>query len=443
MTETGDRAGMENVFSVRGFGAAGDGRGRDDEAFQRAVDACHAAGGGLVLVPPGDYLCATVELRSRVNLHLLPGAVVCACTDEADYRARGRGALFYAENAENVSLTGRGCVHGQGESDQRAPFRPRMVKLVACRDIHIEGVTFLYAPGWTIHLLGCDTAMLRGLSILNNPRLINTDGIDPDCSRNIHISDCRIVAGDDCIVVKTTRAEPCSDVLVTNCTLETTCAALKIGTETLGPISNILFSNCVVRNTRAALAVYVKDGATVENISFNNISIETGRHNEFPLYATVERRFPDSPLGAIRNLFFSNLFIRTRGRCILHGHPEAPLENVVMSNVALTVCEPEDPAAHRPPRGAARVSPETAAVEHPEAPAALHFARVRGLSLNEVSVTRAPGAGAGQALFASDNTEMALRGFRSAPGGPGDAGPAVAIVNCPGALVDGRRHKGA
>ncbi|MFD9904796.1 right-handed parallel beta-helix repeat-containing protein [Streptomyces sp. NPDC059063] len=64
--------------SVRAYGAKGDGTANDAAAFQAALDAVYAAGGGQVTVPAGTYLLSTLPLRIRRNtrLTMLPGAVL-------------------------------------------------------------------------------------------------------------------------------------------------------------------------------------------------------------------------------------------------------------------------------------------------------------------------------------------------------------------------------
>src|SRR5690348_11368222 len=52
------------VYDVRDFGAIGDGTTLDTAAVQRAIDACHGDRGGIVLVPAGDFLIGTIELKS-------------------------------------------------------------------------------------------------------------------------------------------------------------------------------------------------------------------------------------------------------------------------------------------------------------------------------------------------------------------------------------------
>jgi hypothetical protein len=47
-----------DLFSVRDFGAKGDGKTDDTTAFQKALDAAGQAGGGVVFAPRGNYFFA-------------------------------------------------------------------------------------------------------------------------------------------------------------------------------------------------------------------------------------------------------------------------------------------------------------------------------------------------------------------------------------------------
>ena len=373
------------------FGAKGDHQTRDDHAIQKAIDACHQSGGGTVLLPSGDYLAGTIQLKSNVTLHIDSGATLWASVEREDYDASSCKSLILGENLDNISITGRGKINGQGISDERPDFRPCMIYLLECKNILIEGITIEYASQWTIHLFRCDTANIRGVTILNNINRLNTDGIDPHCSKNVHISDCHIVAGDDCIVLKATEEYPCENITVTNCTLETTCAALKLGTETHGDIKHCTFSNCVIRNTRHGIAFYMKDGGTMDSIIFSNITIETyaddkrKRSGEWPIFMNLEKRHPTSKVGRIRNVTFSNIFIHTRGRCFVEGMQEMPIENLTFDNITIMVEDFEDVTTIRKPRGG-RASKKTATTEYDAIPAHLIFAHIRGLTLRHVKI---------------------------------------------------------
>jgi polygalacturonase len=55
------------------------------KALQAAVDACAAKGGGVVVIPPGEFLTGSIELRSNVTLEIAGGAVLRGSPDLADY----------------------------------------------------------------------------------------------------------------------------------------------------------------------------------------------------------------------------------------------------------------------------------------------------------------------------------------------------------------------
>jgi polygalacturonase len=272
--------GSTAMFSVRDFGAKGDKQSNDRAAIQAAVEACSKAGGGTVYFPAGDYLSGTIRLLSNVTLQLDAGATLWASTEPSDYEGR---RLLVADEQEHISIVGSGTIHGQGTADygsrwgvpDRPPFRTGVLLFQKCRHVAIRGVTILYSDSWAVHLKRCETVFIDGVTILNNIHRLNSDGIDPDSCRDVHISNCHIVAGDDCIVLKSTEPYSCENVVVTNCTLETTCTALKLGTESRGDFRDVHFSNCTIRDTPVGIGFYMKDGTTMERVTFSDISIET------------------------------------------------------------------------------------------------------------------------------------------------------------------------
>lgn len=79
------------VASVRTFGAVGDGIADDAPAIQRAIDSASAAGGGIVHLPQGLYLCeSSLQLRPTVS-------VLGAGWGVAVIASRAPGAALFAE----------------------------------------------------------------------------------------------------------------------------------------------------------------------------------------------------------------------------------------------------------------------------------------------------------------------------------------------------------
>jgi polygalacturonase len=389
-------ADFAHVHNVKAFGAAGDRATSDTRAIQKAIDSAAAAGGGTVWFPAGTFLSGTLVLRSNVTLHLSPGAVLLGSPRIADYSP---AHLIFAEGVENVAIEGGGTIDGNGDAFFDRELKPlkRPSPLIEIRDaknVRIDGVTVRRAPAWTIHPKNCDGVKIRGISLLNNLRAINSDGIDPDSCRNVIISDCHIEAGDDCIVLKTTnrggKVLPVENVVVTNCVLVSAASALKLGTESHGDFRNCVFSNCVIRDSRTGIALLAKDGATMENIRFSNIAMTTapkwGQGVEWPIVVDIEKRTAQSRLSRIRNIDFSDITIATKGRVMVTGLPESPIERISFRNIAISVLGYEEIAKVRKMRGGSHsVAPSTP--DYGSIPAVLIFANANRVTVDNVSVT--------------------------------------------------------
>ena len=72
---------------------------------------------------------------------------------------------------------------------------PKTVAIKLCQYVTIRGVTVKNSPNYSISLWGADYVNVDGVTILNGL----ADGIDPDASRYVRISNCYIDAHDDAI----------------------------------------------------------------------------------------------------------------------------------------------------------------------------------------------------------------------------------------------------
>ncbi len=423
---TGVTAATSDVFDVKAFGASGEGKALDTAAIQKAIDAATAAGGGTVHFPTGRFLSGTLTLKSNVTLELSPGAVLLGSTRMADYRIKH---LLYAQGAENIAIVGQGTIDGQGDAffdEKMHPAENRPSPLVELWDSHgirIEGITIRNAPAWTLHPKNCDDVKIRGVSLLNNLRAVNSDGIDVDSSRNVIISDCHIEAGDDCIVLKTTRrgegeVKPTENVVVTNCVLVSAATALKLGTESHADFRHILFSNCVVRNSRSGIGLFTVDGATIEDVRFSQIVMTTApkwkEGLEWPILFDVGRREPNSRLGRIRDVGFSDIAIYSKGRVIVTGVPDSLLENVSFRNVTMRETDYENIKGAKKMRGRAKAVSD-GSPEYGATPAAMIFAYVNGLTLSDVAVSwpSVDGAPERHAIYGDHLSDVSITGLRA------------------------------
>ncbi len=375
----------------------GDGKTLVTAPVQQRIDACHAAGGGRVCFPPGRYLIGSLELKDHVYLELSAGAVLLGSRNMADYT---RPALIYANGARNFGILGRGTIDGNGESFWKGKSKPlvrpdRLLLLEDCSQIRIQDVTLLNSPNWNLELLRCDHAWIDGVTI-NSPRQApNTDGIDPNSSSNIFISNCHIDTGDDAICLKSVGERPTENIVVQNCVLISDDSAIKIGTRTEAPIRHALFNNIVIRNSRYGIAFYAKDGGNCEDIRFSNILIETEGEAKFDpdrpgstyaLFLDVERRNTSGPVSRIQDIYFNSISIKSfNARCAIQGLPEQPIRRLRLDNITYTQQRHSTFEGSVKPRGVSSLSSQTRN-DFTHVPANFTFAYVDGLNISGLAV---------------------------------------------------------
>jgi hypothetical protein len=354
-------------YSILDYGAVGDGETLDTQAIQQAIDACHGAGGGRVVLPAGrTYRSGSLWLRGCVDLHVERGATLAGSEDIDDYTAQAfpkaddpdrRGwAMIVADGADDIAITGGGVIDGRGVTfmaDLRQYHykpthrRPHLVRLSEGQRITIRDITLRDSANWALHLSGCEDVVIHAIRILNDLRLPNCDGIDPDHCRRVRISDCYIQAGDDCIVIKNRLeapdAGPSEDITITNCVLMSTSTAIKIGTESIDDFRNIVITGCVIRSSNRGLSIQLRDRGTVENVLFANCTVETryfapnwwGRSE--PIYVTAIHRAPGTALGRVRNVRFQNLLCRSENGVFIAGSEDSPIEGLVLDGVRVEI----------------------------------------------------------------------------------------------------------
>ena len=411
------------VCDARSYGARGDGKTLDTAAIQRAVDAC-AANGGAVVLSGGTFLSGTIVLKDHITLRILPGAVLQGSSRIEDYvpyppedvaaifvdgstQNKGNGPyhLIHAQNARDVAIDGGGIIDGNGQafwdSDpgrgwiaRRARPSP-LIETVRAVGLRIENVTIRNAPGWTIHPLESSQIQIRGVTIRNDGRGPNTDAINIDSSANVLIRDVDIEAGDDCVVLKTTarrgRPTPATrNVIISGVICSSDDQGIKIGTESQGDFRDILIRDVLVyhapsiyRAPTAALSFSMVDGANFENLIVSDIIIRDAATPFFLRLGNRGRGQVTPTPGTLRNVQFSNI-VATGGTLAssITGLPSHFVENVSLENIDITMIGGSRKA---------RVSVPEAAGDYPHAPMfgplpafGLYARHVRDLNLTNV-----------------------------------------------------------
>jgi Glycosyl hydrolases family 28/Pectate lyase superfamily protein len=389
-------------FDVRDYGATPDGKTKSTEAIRKAIDAAVAAGGGTILFPPGQYLTGPIRLKSNITLLVDAGAVLKFSADFDDYlpmvRTRWEGTevtgfspLISADKAENIAIHGRGVLDGQGEAwwsyfralkqdrkktgvwktdskwqqefirqnaDLELPDDPEMLKMgflrppfiqvLDCKNVSIEDVKIVNSPFWTINPVYSDNVTVRGVTIDNPNDSPNTDGIDPESCRNVHISDCHINAGDDCVTIKSGRDRqgrrinrPAENYTITNCTMLHGHGGVVIGSEMSGGVKKIAVSNCVFEGTDRGIRIKTTRGrgGVVEDVSVSNIVMKDIRGEAITLnmfYTDVPPEPVTDRTPRFKNIHLSGITGDAEQAGVLLGLGESPLEDVSLSDIHLT-----------------------------------------------------------------------------------------------------------
>ena len=359
------------VFDVMKYGAVGDGRALDTAAVQRAIDAAASAGGrAQVLLRGGKkFLVGTLELKGGIDFHLADDAQVVASLRRQDYAgglagsvegatmASAAGALISAEGARGLKISGTGSFQGRarkfmtrydevGEWWIPGPFRPKMFVLTECNDLEVTGITFAEAPNWGLHMLGCERVLVDGVKVRNLLDVPNCDGIDPDHCRDVVIRNCDIVAGDDAVVVKTSRQTkdygPAARIRVHDCVMETQDAGVKIGTETTSEIFDVRFERCKIKTSSRGLCIQLRDEADVHDVVFRDIEFRS-RFYSAPWWGrgegisfTALPRTATTKVGKLYGVRVEDVRGVAENSVRVSGTAESPVKDVTFERVAVT-----------------------------------------------------------------------------------------------------------
>jgi polygalacturonase len=392
--------GGTGLFDIRTYGAVGDGKAVDSPAINKAIEAAAAAGGGTVVFPAGTWLSFSIHLKSHVGLYLAHGATILAAEsplpgsttgynggtyDAAepnapweDYQDYGHNhwhnSLIWGEGIIDISITGPGVIYGKGLSfganrvargnypiyvAEQAGVGNKSIALKNCHNVLLRDFSILKGGHFGLLLTGVDNLTIDNLTIDTD-----RDGMDIDCCRNVHVSNCTVNSPwDDGICPKSSYAlgyaRATENVTITNCYVTGTyelgtlldgtskkfapdarvgrTGRIKCGTESNGGFKNITISNCVFDGCNG-LALESEDGALCEDIAVSNITMRD--IVSAPIFVRLGARLrgpkETTKVGEMRRILISNVTsynAQSRLCSILSGIPDYLIEDVKLSGI--------------------------------------------------------------------------------------------------------------
>jgi polygalacturonase len=281
-------------------------------------------------------------------------------------------SLIWGEDIHDFSITGPGLIWGKGLSRgtstsaigpvfiaEQPGVGNKSIALKNCRNVLLRDFSVLKGGHFGLLLTGADNLTIDNLKIDTDH-----DGMNIDCCRNVRVSNCTVNSPwDDGICLKSSfalgYARSTRNVTITNCwvtgwlelgtvlqgTYKKFDAALrtygtgriKCGTESNGGFINIAISNCIFEGCMG-YALESVDGARLEDVAITNTTMRDLGTGPIFLRLGARLRGPkkSTSVGAMKRILIDNLVCHNAPRSvcsILSGIPEAPIEDVKLSNI--------------------------------------------------------------------------------------------------------------
>lgn len=380
------------LFNIVDFGAVPNDSIINTLQIQNAIDSCFRHGGGTVYIPSGVFITGTIELKSKVNLHLESGAELKGSSNISDYKEyktenydKTHYGIIYSYKAVDVTISGEGTINGNeevffdwekpkniewggiqntrqkenyraiktgiGDGPVMPKERPRqMIIFSECANVKVSNVKLIKSPFWTLHFADCDGILVTGIKIWASMYTPNSDGLDITSCNNVIISDCDIRTGDDAIAITgyayhfelpgyNNLRHISENIVITNCNLQSSSSAIRIGFLDQNTIRNIHISNINITNSNRGIGIFLRDEGSIENITISQVNIETRLHtgdwwgNGEPIHISAVRGNPEAQLGQIKNVTFRDINCMGESGILVYGSDESKIEDVKFEHI--------------------------------------------------------------------------------------------------------------
>jgi hypothetical protein len=330
------------------FGIKSNGTTLNTTSIQKAINYINENGGGRLVFSVGRYLTGTIQLKSNVTIRLEEGAVLVGSTNIYDYNNNNPyTALVYAEKEQNIGITGKGVIDGQGRevaynlidqihngiikddlrNDRPATRRPRAIYLRECKNIEITDITIKNSADWVQVYDQCQNLKIDRITV-DSKAFWNNDGMDIVDCKDVKVTNSFIDATDDGICFKSHDATKMGEnVEVRNCVVRSSANGFKFGTVTAGGYKNFKIINNKVYDTyRSAITIATPDGGVIENILVDSLySYNTGN----VIYLRIGARRDKSHIGSMNGITIQNVYAEVPNTKPDAGYEyEGPIEDL-------------------------------------------------------------------------------------------------------------------
>ncbi len=359
-----------NTFNITDYGAS---TTSDDNAtaIQAALDAAYAAGGGMVVIPAGEWLSGPLTIKTKTILHLAAGATLKMTpygtypSDGSDFISNSSNShtdiVIEGEDKETSIIDGQGADWWAAYEEDSSISRGTMVRFNRGSRHLVCNLTLKNAPGANLtlgrsgnasHMTAHDLIISAPASELSTGASHNTDGI-PVWGPYVNIYNCNICNGDDNVVFDSNSQYG----HVWNCYFGTGHGA-SMGSYTQN-VHDILWEDITMEGTTAGIRMKTNAGRSGEvyNITYRNITMTNIREN--PISITSWYDSPPTVPVADSNVtdststtpYWHDILIQNvtstgttyssnsnkRGNAIyLLGRPEARIWDVTFDNVQVS-----------------------------------------------------------------------------------------------------------
>lgn len=377
----------DNKVNITDFGAKGNGVQDCKPAFDRVMENAERRGGAHIIVPAGTFLLkGPIHFVSNVCLELAEGAIIkfdpapkyylpIVNTSWEGTFLYNYSPFIYGYGLHDISIIGKGTIDGNasstfatwksrqkesqvlsrkmnhdGLSIESRKFgdgywlRPQLIQFYNCKNITLSDVFITNSPFWCVHLLKSENVICRSLRY--DAKLVNNDGIDPECSRNILIEDIEFNNGDDNVAIKSgrdndgwTASMPSENIIIRNCRFKGLHAVV-LGSEMSAGVQNVFVENCTYGGY-CKRGIYIKTnpdrGGFINNIYIKNCMFDEVEDLFYVTSMYAGEGLNNIHFTEVKNIYVDSLYCHKarKSGLVLQGTSQKPISNIIFNNVEI------------------------------------------------------------------------------------------------------------